>query len=255
MLRRTVRTRNQVLDPSGKPGPEQRKILAERLVTERFRQWGLQANDLDAKDVGERFAKLSLRMPEETLRLILETTERIARAEGAKAKCNPKANPKRNQCLSRTAVRAASLAIEIAKIFPPPWEAEQEPIGILIAGLASFMDGALMATTHLSRETLSKLRNARRMLHSTLRPLKTKTGKTHWRIIQELAWLASGKGGARLSERSIRRFLEKPNLPRIPERNYWNKHWNLLVSVERLVPVRHADPFEVAAVRYLTTLD
>lgn len=244
-----------------KPGPEQRKLLAKRLVNERFRKWGLQDDDPTAKDVGARFVKLSLRVPEEALRSILETAESIVTAEKAKAAWNPKAYRKQYRRLSRTGVSAAKLAIEIAEIFPPPWEGEQAPLGLLIESLFLFVNGAVMATTHLSRETLSVLRNAHRTLQST-RPLLTgKTGRTHWELIRDLVWLASGKRSVRLSERTIRRYLEEPNGPRIPEKDYWNSHWNDLVRLQRLVPARNtdrlenSDPFAIAALRFLTPLD
>jgi hypothetical protein len=238
-----------------KAGPAERRLIAERLFDERLPKWTLRGDDLDAKKVRERFAKLSLRLPEQTIRQLLETAESIGSAENAKAMYNPKANRKQYRRLSRTAVSAAMLAIEIAEILPPPWEAERAPIRGLVAGLASFMDGALMATLHASGESLSKIRDAHKLLHATRRPLRAKTGKTYWELIRDLVWLVAGKKRDPLSERTIRRYLEKPNQQRIPEKVYWNSHWNLLVSVERLVPARHADPFEMAAVRYLTTLD
>ncbi len=244
-----------------KPGPEQRKLLAKRLVNERFRRWGLQDDDPTAKEVGARFVKLSLRVPEEALRATLETAESIVTAEKAKAAWNPKAYRKQFRRLSRTGVSAAKLALEIAEICPPPWEGEQAPIGLLIQGLFSFVDGAVMATTHLSRETLSALRNAHRILHSTRRPLKKKTGNTHWELIRDLVCLASGKPSVCPSERTIRRYLKKPNGARIPEKDYWNSHWNDLVRLQRLVPPRNtdrfenSDPFTIAAVSFLTPLD
>ena len=249
------RGRGLGLENAGKPGPEERRLIAERLFDERLSKWGLRGDDLNAKNVRERFAKLSLRLSEQTLRQLLETAESIGSAENAKAGHNPKANRKQYRRLSRTAVSAARLAIEIAEILPPPWEAERAPIGVLVAGLASFIDGALMATLSASGESSAKLRAAHKSLSSTRRPLNARTGKTHWELIRDLVWLVSGTKRTRISERSIRRYLEQPKRPRIPEKGYWNSHWNLLVKVERLVPVRNSDPFEIAALRYIKPLD
>src|ERR1039457_4829516 len=47
-----------------KAGPAERRLIAERLFDERLPKWTLRGDDLDAKKVRERFAKLSLRLPE-----------------------------------------------------------------------------------------------------------------------------------------------------------------------------------------------
>jgi hypothetical protein len=147
------------LNRAGKPGPERRKLFAKRLVNDRSRKWGLQDDDPTAKDVGTRFVKHSLRLPEEALGSILETAENIATAEKAKAEWNPKTCRKQYRRLSRSGVSATRLAIEIAEIFPPPWEGEQAPIGLLIEGLFSYVDGAVMATTCARKAVLAGLRS------------------------------------------------------------------------------------------------
>ena len=240
-----------------KLGPARRRLLATRLFDERLGKWGLQVDDLHANAVRERFVNLSVRLSETSLEGLLQTAESISRAEKAKATWNPKVNRKQNRRLSRTAVSAARLAQELAEIFPPPWEAERAPIGALISGLASFMKGALMATMHQSAESFLEVRNARKMLQATQRPLNKKTGMMHWQLIADLVWLASGKTRAHLSERTVRRYVEEPRqrlLGRL-ERDYWNRHWSDLASVERLVPISNDDPFEMAAVAYLTSLE
>lgn len=236
-----------------KVGPARRALWAKRLFDERLEKWGLHSADSNAENVRERFIKLSRGLPESSLEALLQAAEFINRVEKAKAAWNPKTNRLKYRRLSRLAISAAILTKEIAEIFPSPWAGQSAPIGALVGGLVELVHGTLMATTAAYRDRLVAAGSARKALRSVRELLVKKTGKTHWALVRDLVWLASGTKGVAPSERTIRRYLVRPGEPLIPEKSYWNRHWPDLVMIEKLVPIRNYEPFESEALSYLNS--
>jgi hypothetical protein len=63
---------------------------------------------------------------------LLETAERIAAAEKAKAAWNPKAKASQDLRLYKIVTAAARLIREIGAIFPPPWTEERARLGAFV---------------------------------------------------------------------------------------------------------------------------
>ena len=215
-----------------------------------FRKWGVPTDDPHAIDIQRRLARVLRRLSSEEGALFLVTAETIAKAQEAKKSWNPKANRARHVRLGTSTIAAARLALEIAAMYPPPWEGERGHIGDLVAGLVSFIVGNVQATASAA-PTLSVM-VARRMLMNLKQRLSKKTGgRTYWELIADLAWLISGKRGVPCSERTVRRYLEKCHRSKTPADAYWSRHWELMHNAARLTPGRTGDAFEEAAKHYL----
>ena len=213
-----------------------------------FVRWSIPRTDLDAREVKVRLERTWHGWTAARKGLFLLAAESIVTAERAKFAWNP--NSTQHRQLSKAAIAAAQLAQEIAIFFPPPWEGSRKPIGDLVTQLAAFITGTLRATISSDKRVSALV--AREIIQGLKRETPRATGRIHWELIRDLAWLASGKRVA-CSERTIRRYLEEPRLSKSPRHTYWERYWNSIRSVSRLAPDRQPGAFKDAAKDYLKT--
>jgi len=117
-------------------------------------------------------------------------------------------------------------------MFPPPWTGAQTSIGILLAGLAAFIEGCFGATMFIGKDlSVSK---ARAMIRVTKQHRSKEKRRMHFELIAELVWLASGQR-TRISESSVRRYLGKTRSEH-PMSSFWKRHWRLLQEALRFSP-------------------
>jgi len=179
--------------------------------------------------------------------LLLATADSIAEAERVKATWTSKS--KRTQCanLGRVAVAAARLSKEISEAFPPPWTDDLVQIGVLLAKLGAFIEGVFTATMQVRELAVTSARAWVRIMKQN-RPANR---RVYWELIQNLTWLASGKRGAPISERTVRRYSQPSTSPRSPLRRYWQRNIRLIIETLQLCPYQTpAPPDRVYSPRY-----
>jgi hypothetical protein len=205
-----------------------RDQLGEKLTT-----WGVRPDDPDADAVRRRLARIQLSFEDQFW--LLQTAEHIAKAEKAKAVWNPKAQTGQYISLGKIATAAARLIKGISEVFPPPWTDERARMDSLVAELDALIEGTLAATMIINKETAVSL--ASLMVKSMRQRRCSPKGRVHWELLQDLIWLASAKPGGRISERSVRRYLEDQRRSRSPVRAYWRRNSKLLQEAVRLNPL------------------
>ena len=190
-------------------GPEE--AHGTDLLAEKLQIWGVQPDDPDAAAVRRQLERIRLSVDDQSW--LLETSENIAKAERAKAAWNPKSKRAQYMHLCKIGTAAARLSKDIRELFPPPWTDERAPMSALVAELAAFIEGNVNATTVIGQDFSVAVATA------TVRDMKQRRSRNshvHWELISELVWLASAKTAARISERSVRRYLEDQRRPRRP---------------------------------------
>src|ERR1700684_651424 len=112
-------------------------------------------------------------------------------------------------------------------MFPAPSEVERAQISDIVAGLVAFLYGVVVASTGVTATV--PVRVTGRTRRSLKQRLSRKVGgRTHWELIADLAWLASGRQGNPCSERTVRRYLEGQHRSRrSPAFFYWPSNWEL----------------------------
>jgi hypothetical protein len=156
---------------------------------------------------------------------LLEAAERIAAAERAKAAWNPKAKAAQYLHLCKLVTAAARLNKDISAVFPPPWTDDRERIGLLVAELAAFIQGALTATMIVNKNASVALARA---TVRTMKQHRPPTSRLNWALLQDLIWLVSAKKAARISERSLRRYVDEERVSLSPVRAYWKRNFKLI---------------------------
>lgn len=207
--------------PPELPGTE---VLAERLKI-----WGVRFDDPDAVAVTRRMARIRLSVGDQLW--LFETAERIAEAEKAKAAWNPKAKATQYLNFCKIVKAAARLTIEVSKVFPPPWTEERARMGRFVGEMAAFMEGVLAATMIVTQNSAVFLASATVTNMKQSRPPKS---RLYWELLQDLIWLASAKRAGRMSERSVRRYVEGQRRARSPARAYWRRNFKLIQEAIRL---------------------
>ena len=192
-----------------------------------FHRWRLGRNDPDARVTAQHLAKTWARWPTEKRELLLRVAEWIAKVEKAKAAWNPKTQREAYKRVARAAVAAARLAEELCAMFPPPWKGDRACIGVTVAELASFMKAGHRATSVPNRYVAALVTADLIDEHRG-----SLTGRAHWELLRDLAWLASGKR-LLVSERTIRRYLERRHSRSLAARE-WAAAWPL---VRRIAPL------------------
>lgn len=208
------------------------EVDGTELFAEKLRIWGVQPDDPDAAAVRGQLERIRLSVDDQSW--LLETSENIAKAERAKAAWNPKGDLAQYMNLCKIATAAARLSKEIGELFSPPWTDERAPMGALVAELAAFIEGNFNATTVIGQDVSVAVATA------TVRAMKQRRSRNshvHWELISDLVWLASAKK-ARISERSVRRYLEDQRRPRTPVRDYWRRNFKLIREALRLNPLQ-----------------
>ena len=166
--------------------------------------WGVPRDDPNVNAIRVRLGKVWRRLSGLDRSWLLAAASAIADAEAAKAAWKLKSDAARHRQLLRLAKHAAELMKEIRLVFPPPWVGEDRALLLKLLGL---VEGAFRATLPVEKQkavlvAAETARRAKRML--------ARTGYTHFELLADLAWLASGMRGDPISERSIRRYLEVP---------------------------------------------
>jgi hypothetical protein len=202
-----------------------RKIPEPDLFAEKLEAWGVKAADWHAKDVKNRLAKTKLPLADQLV--LFSTAEHIAEAEKAKHSWNLKVKAPRYTAVSKIATSAARLSREISEMFPPPWADERARMGVLVAELAAFVEGTFTATKFVDRNY--SVRQAAAMVRS-IKQARSAGGCVYWELLADLSWLASGKSGERVSERTVRRYLEGQRKCESPVRAYWRRNGKLIVT-------------------------
>ena len=211
------------------------KSLGTELLAERLRIWGVRPDDPEARAVKSQLARMRLSVEDQLW--MLETAERIAEAERAKAAWNPKAQIAAYMTLCKVGTAAARLSREISELFPPPWTGERARVGLLLAELAAFIEG-ILTTTMIVKNSV-----AGAVASSTVRTMKQRRspgGRIHWELLGDLCWLASGRTSRRISERSVRRYLDDQRRPRSPVAAYWKRNFKLVREAIRRNPLQKA---------------
>ena len=171
--------------------------------------------------------------------LLLEAAEAISVAERVRARCKPTQNRKEHRDLSRAAVAACRLALQISKQCPPPWS-EGSEVGRLITGLLEYADGALEATLRDSPE--DALCMARHRLDRLWAETPKHTGRVSWPLLVELAWLASPRKVRKRDVSTIRkRYASSRSDVRSVAADIWESNWNTIHLASRLAPERRRD--------------
>src|ERR1039457_1168908 len=94
------------------------ELPGTELLGEKLKSWGVPPDDLTVDAVRRRMAKIQMSIEDQFW--LLETAERIAAAEKAKAAWNPKAKASQDLRLYKIVTAAARLIKEIGAVFPPP---------------------------------------------------------------------------------------------------------------------------------------
>jgi hypothetical protein len=210
-----------------------RKIPDPDLFAEKLEAWGVKPDDLHAKDVKKRLAKTQLSLADQTL--LFSTAERIAEAEKVKVAWNLKVIGPRYSNLSRIVIAAARLSKEIREVFPPPWTDNRTRMGTLIAELAALIEGTFTATTIVDRDYTVLAASA--MVRS-MRRVRSSKGRICWDLLRELSWLASGKSAGRISDRSLRRYLDDQRRLRSPVWAHLRRNFKLIIEAIQRNPLQ-----------------
>ena len=209
------------------------ELPGTELLGERIEKWGVRPDDPGANDVRGRLARIQLSVGDQFW--FLETAERIAEAEKAKAAWNPKAKAAQYLDLCKIVTAAARLSKEISEVFPPPWTEERARMGLLVAELAAFIEGTLAATMVVNKNAAVSLASA---TVRTMKEHRKPKSRVYWELLQDLIWLASAKTAGRMSERSVRRYVEDQRMSRSPGRDYWRRNFKLIQEAVRLNPLQ-----------------
>ena len=203
------------------------------MLGERLKKWGVPPDDLTGDTVKRRMTKIQLSVGDQLW--LLETAERIAAAEKAKAAWNPKAKASQDLRLYKIVTAAARLIKEIGAMFPPPWTEERARLGAFVAEMAAFLEGTLAATMVVQKNEVVSMASA--MVRTMKQHRMPKSG-VYWELLQDLVWLASAQKAGRISERSVRRYLEKQRMSGSAARAYWKRHFKLIQEAVRLTPLQ-----------------
>ena len=216
----------------------------------RLATWGIHdTTDPEVKPILDRVRAFWPRLSPEDRELYLRTAESIAEAERAKAG-KPRATRAQHARLSRNAVSAAQLALEIGAMFPPPWTGDRAPVGTLIENLASFIEGSVGATF---QAPIFEVTKAKALLKMTRASIGKKTRGINWELLRDLAWLASGKKMELPDERTIRRYLDGERSRPNPAADRWKRNWPTVRDAVLLAASRQPAPFRKLARNYLRT--
>jgi hypothetical protein len=208
-------------------------------------RWGCPIPELvfepRGSEILRRMYKLWRRLTADQRRMYLQTAERIAEAEKAKSTWNPKASRERSIYLAKSAVAAARLVRELSLIFPPPWLGDENKLGELVFGLASYIRGTLDATVPWERD--EAVDAASGVLRTAKKRIARRTGGMRWELLRDLVWLASGKMRD-LDERDVRRYLDKQRSAKNLAEGYLRPNWELMGSACLLAKQWRAQPKE-----------
>ena len=221
----TMATRPPELPGTELPGTE--------LLGEKLKSWGVPPDDLTVDAVRRRMAKIQLSIEDQFW--LLETAERIAAAEKAKAAWNPKAKASQDLRLYKIVTAAARLIKEIGAVFPPPWTEERARLGAFVGEMAAFLEGTLAATMVVHKNAAVSLASATARTMKQHRPPR---GRVYWELLQDLIGLASAKTAGRISERSVRRYVEEQRMSGSAASAYWRTHFKLIQEAVRLAPLQ-----------------
>jgi hypothetical protein len=213
------------------------ELAGTELLGERLKRWGVQSDDPSVIAVRKQLARIQLSIEDQFW--MFETAERIAAAEKAKAAWNPKAKAAQNLRLCKVVTAAARLIQEISAVFPPPWTEQRARLGLLVAEMAAFLEGTLAATMVVNKNAAVSLASA---TVRTMKQQRSPKGRVYWELLQDLVWLASGKTAGRISERSVRRYLEDQRMAESSARAYWRRHFELIQAAVRLTPLQDPAP-------------
>jgi hypothetical protein len=215
--------------------PRPQESSGTELLAERLRIWGVRPDDPLARAVKSQLARMRLSVEDQLW--LLETAERIAEAERAKAAWNPKAQIASYMTLCKVSTAAARLSREISELFPPPWTDERAHVGDLVAELAGFIEGIFTATMIVVNGVAGAVAN---MTVRAMKHQRSLGGRVHWELLGDLCWLASGRTNRRISERSVRRYLDDQRRPRSPVAAYWKRNFKLVREAIRRNPLQKA---------------
>jgi hypothetical protein len=210
-----------------------RELPGTELLGERLKKWGVRPDDPGADAVRRRLARIQLTVGDQFW--LFETAESIAEAEKAKAAWNPKAKAAQYTNLCKIVTAAARLSKEISEVFPPPWTDERARMGLLVAELAAFIEGTLAATMVVNKNFSVSLASA---TVRTMKRRRSPESRVYWELLQDLIGLASAKKAGRISERSVRRYVEDQRMSRSPARAYWRRNFKLIQEAVRLNPLQ-----------------
>jgi hypothetical protein len=222
----------------------------------------LDGHDPTGKAILEKAKKVLSSLSENQRVAFVFAAQTIFESERAKEAWNPKVEQARYHKLAKVAVAAARLASEISELvslqdwvsltreFPTLEDRLKTlaPIGGLVSDLVAFAEGSLYASEPTSTEPLSRAHSSTEYAH---RVLSAETGRMHWELLRDLVWLALERPKGRLSERTVRRYLDKPVSPPNPARRIWVRGWPALRNAAKLAPNRDSEPFELALRTYL----
>jgi len=215
------------------------ELPGTELLAQKFKSWGVPPDDLTVNAVRRRMARIQLSIEDQYW--LLETAEHIAAAETAKAAWNPKAKASEDLPLYKLVTAGARLIKKIAAVFPPPWTGERARLGAFVADMAAFLEGTLAATMVVDKNVVVSLASA------TARSMKQQRppgGRVYWELLQDLIGLASSKTAGRISERSVRRYVEEQRMSQSAARAYWRKHFKLIQEAVRLAPLEKPASFQ-----------
>lgn len=185
-------------------------------------KWGVRPANLEAKDpierasererekqiqgIGRRLSKIWPQLSSSDRAWLFCAAEQIAESERTKNEWNPKRlGTAHHRRLCDARISAAKLGKEIRLLFGHD---QDVVVAKLVRDLTGFAVGMLLATYPI--EKVAATRAATSLLAEAAQRIKSRTGRTHLKLITDLAWLASGTKGTPPSERSVRYLLQLP---------------------------------------------
>lgn len=161
---------------------------------------------------------------------LLLTIDAFVQAENAKkvSKRDPEMGRRYRQ-LARTAITAGELAMQMSKLFPPPWDKHTHP---LLDLLVAWANSGLIQTTVIDRDQARVV--AGEMIDQLRDDLKTAGHKMPYELMADLLWLATGRQ-KRFDESTIRRYGKNVKL-RVLAAKVLKRKGRALADIARFVP-------------------
>jgi len=233
------------IDRDSKPQGEMLSDLAHATftgenLTEVFQSWGVNKKNLQVREICGHLERAWASWPAPRRMHLVEAAAAVMRAERSKRRWVSVVQVERHQQLALAAIDGAQLALTLSKLFPRPWHGDE--VERLVATLVAFLSAAVDETAVPEHEMAVGVARAR------LKALRRHTsGRPHWELVADLAWLASGLQH-KVSERTVRRYLTA-SIRRSPAGKVWAPNFRLMGRAARLVPASEQNGRFVREVR------
>jgi hypothetical protein len=191
----------------------------------------LGSDDVEGHQAVEQVKRTWAPWPSHLRWVFVTTINHIVQAEHAKEawKHRDPATHRRYRDLARSAIRAATLAKQIATQFPLPWD---ENTGRFLALLVEWAVSGLHETSHVDKDLATSLAAA--MIEQFRDNLEAEGHRMPFELIARVATLAAGRSEP-FDESTLRRYGRDISLT-LPAAKLWKQHFSLMVEIARLAP-------------------